>query len=152
MRARPTIALLPLVLLATLVSAPTASAATASGQKANFSTGFELFQRYCQSCHGSRGAGDGRVGRYLNVPPADLTQLSERNDGIFPEERLVKVIDGRNEVRTHGARQMPIWGEVFGEAAEGEDAQALVDERIAALIQVLRWFDGDSSAGAAPGD
>ena len=138
------ISLLPAVLLAACALLA-ASGLPAFAQEADIGIGLELYQRYCQSCHGERGAGDGRVGKYLKVPPADLTTISERNDGTFPEEHLAKVIDGRNEVRTHGAKEMPIWGEVFGEEAEG-DAEAVVDERITALIEVLRWFDDSAKA------
>ncbi len=145
MRAKPIVLLIPVVLL--VVSALPAAAA-----EGDFSAGFDLYQRYCQSCHGERGSGDGRVGKYLKVPPADLTQLSEGNDGTFPEERLAKVIDGRNEVRTHGAKEMPVWGQVFGEEAGDGDAEALVDSRIAALIEVLRWFDGPPSGDTPAGD
>lgn len=144
MRTKPIVPLLPVVLL---VVSPLPAAGAG---KPDISTGFELYQRYCQSCHGERGAGDGRVGRYLKVPPADLTRLSERNDGVFPEKRLMRVIDGRDEVRTHGAREMPVWGKVLGENPIDGDAEGQVRGRIAALIEVLRWFDGDAEEEAAP--
>ncbi len=67
--------------------------------------------------------------------------LSERNDGIFPAERVARVIDGREEVRLHGTRDMPIWGKVLREGSEA-DPEAAVVRRIAALTATVRWLDG----------
>jgi hypothetical protein len=46
-------------------------------------------------------------------PPADLTQLSKKNNGQFPFWRVYRTIDGREEVVAHGPRAMPIWGARF---------------------------------------
>ncbi|MBP2233240.1 hypothetical protein J2847_006577 [Azospirillum agricola] len=50
---------------------------------------------------------------FLNRKPAVLTTIRERNKGIFPQERLYKMIDGREPVTAHGTREIPIWGDVF---------------------------------------
>lgn len=71
------------------------------------------FQRYCASCHGEKADGTGPVAKMLKIPPTDLRQLSIENDGVFPAERVLATIDGREEVRGHGNRDMPVWGEVF---------------------------------------
>jgi hypothetical protein len=46
-------------------------------------------------------------------PPADLTQLSKKNNGQFPFWRVYRTIDGREEVVAHGPRAMPVWGARF---------------------------------------
>lgn len=105
------------------------------------------FRTYCASCHGVEALGNGNVARFLTVQPADLTRISERYGGEFPADRIREIIDGRVEVRTHGSKEMPIWGDVFQdplslEGATDEDmeqrAQRMVDELVLYLetIQV----------------
>jgi len=95
-----------------------------------------LYQRYCASCHGVDGRGDGPAAGALVPPPTDLTrcQLS------LPE--LMKVIDGRRTVRAHGTAAMPVWGEVFEATLEGDSRQhreALRQVQAAAeYVQALR--------------
>ena len=71
------------------------------------------FRVYCANCHGAKGKGDGTLAEILKQRPTDLTQLSKNNDGVFPREEIHQVIDGRSNVQSHGAREMPIWGEAF---------------------------------------
>lgn len=101
------------------------------------------FQTYCAACHGVAAKGDGTVAEFLTIPAPDLTQLSKKNAGIFPRERLTEVIDGRAEVKVHGARDMPVWGDWFDTeaASEGmgqEEREEIVSARIAAL---LAWLE-----------
>ena len=69
-----------------------------------------LFIKYCVHCHGARAKGDGPRADALKVRPADLTRLSQRHGGHFPFWKTYRVIDGREEVNTHGSRDMPVWG------------------------------------------
>lgn len=76
------------------------------------------FLNSCASCHGTDGTGAGFLTRlFRGVDPGDLTQLSARNDGTFPMERVFSVIDGRAEVAAHGDRKMPVWGDRYMNAA-----------------------------------
>jgi mono/diheme cytochrome c family protein len=79
--------------------------------------GADLFQHYCAACHGSAGDGSGPMASVLLVQPSDLTGLSARNDGVFPIERVVMRIDGRDPLVSHGS-PMPVWGPFF----DGQDA------------------------------
>jgi mono/diheme cytochrome c family protein len=72
-----------------------------------------IYQRYCASCHGTAGKGDGPMARDLSVVPTDLTRLAKANKGIFPFSHVVQVIDGRKTMRGHGTPDMPVWGEIF---------------------------------------
>ncbi len=96
-----------------------------------------LYRIHCASCHGGGGRGDGSMTRYLNLQPADLTRLSERNAGVFPTERLRRTIDGRDEVAGHGTREMPVWGATFRSLGDvGQPAEQL-DEEVSQRIELL---------------
>jgi len=69
------------------------------------------YQRYCSVCHGPQGKGKGPLAEYLRITPTNLTQISKKNEGTFPFWRMYRIIDGREEIRGHGTRLMPIWGD-----------------------------------------
>jgi len=71
------------------------------------------YRNSCQACHGERGTGDGPFAKYLNVKPADLTQLAKKNDGNYPFLKVFQIIDGRSIVAGHGDKAMPIWGQRY---------------------------------------
>jgi mono/diheme cytochrome c family protein len=95
------------------------------------------YEKYCASCHGSEGRGDGPVAKSMKVMPADITLLAMNNDGQFPTERVRAVIDGRADVAAHGPRAMPVWGEELYVSAEGV-GQRQAQDRIDALTEYLR--------------
>ncbi len=78
----------------------------------------------CSGCHGRTGGGNGIVSTKLKVPPADLTRLAANNEGIFPYQDVIKIIDGRQMIESHDVREMPIWGWHF--RAEAKDRNALL--------------------------
>ena len=80
-----------------------------------------IFMRYCAACHGKTLKGDGPVASGLNKKPIDLTQLSKKNNGIFPFDKVAAMIDGRQSTRMHGTPDMPVWGEIFA-MTKGSDA------------------------------
>jgi hypothetical protein len=61
----------------------------------------------------------------LSPAPSDLTLI--RAD--LPQ--LMRQIDGRQTIRAHGTAAMPVWGQVFEQAKEGEPHKGR-----AALLQV----------------
>lgn len=70
------------------------------------------YHRYCGACHGDQGKGSGGpLAEYLKITPADLTQLSKKNNGTFPFWQIYRTIDGRNAIKGHGTREMPVWGD-----------------------------------------
>jgi mono/diheme cytochrome c family protein len=101
--------------------------------------GADLYLRYCASCHGPGGRGDGPVAASLKRRPADLTGLALRAGGHFDEAALMSAIDGRRLVAEHGSREMPIWGAVFQAEHKGEPFQAYVGLlHTRALVDYLR--------------
>jgi mono/diheme cytochrome c family protein len=100
------------------------------------------YESNCIACHG-RDLKGGAYVDFLKVSPPDLTLLSKKNGGVFPLERVYAVIDGRQEVKAHGPRDMPIWGRDY-QIKAGEyyvdmnyDPEAFVRGRIFALIDYL---------------
>ncbi|TNF58221.1 MAG: cytochrome c [Rhodobacteraceae bacterium] len=79
--------------------------------------GEDHFVRFCATCHGADAKGQGPMAAVLLVQPADLTTLSAGNGGVFPTERVVMRIDGRDPLVSHGS-PMPVYGPFF----EGDDA------------------------------
>ncbi len=84
-------------------------------QNADPALGGQHFARYCATCHGSSAMGDGPRANELNPQPPDLTRLSLRHAGVFPVERVVMRIDGREPLVSHGS-PMPVYGGLFDEA------------------------------------
>jgi hypothetical protein len=82
-------------------------------------SGQVLFLRYCASCHGRSGRGDGPLAATLQPRPADLTAIAKRA-GKFDPAAVLAAIDGRRAVAAHGPREMPVWGIVFEEERKGE--------------------------------
>jgi len=72
-----------------------------------------MFKSYCAACHGPAGKGDGPAAAALKKAPADLTTISARNGGKFPEVKVRRFIEGIDEVAAHGSRDMPVWGTLF---------------------------------------
>lgn len=97
-------------------------------------SGEETFARFCASCHGSSGQGDGPVAAGLPITVPDLTTLRQRLGERFPEDTLRKIIDGRDVVIYHGTRYMPVWGYEFW-IEEGADEEA--EKRVAIIIRNL---------------
>ncbi len=127
--------LLPIILVT-----GTASAGSAQEQD----VGQVNFRMSCASCHGADGKGNGPVSGQLKAPPPDLTVLAEKNNGVFPVNRVYEIIDGRQEVMAHGTRDMPIWGfqysleqRVQGHPATAIDPDAIVRMRILSIIDYL---------------
>jgi hypothetical protein len=102
--------------------------------------GKAFYMRHCSSCHGQEGHGNGPVSRYLNVKVPDLTLLKRKNKGIYPLDKVIWAIDGRRDVRAHGDRQMPVWGEIFTteERKYPERTSALKAKLIAEYIGMLQ--------------
>lgn len=86
-----------------------------SREQVTHPSGEVLYHRYCASCHGVAGKGDGPLAASLRKSPTDLTTLARRAGGRFDEAAVMAVIDGKRLVAEHGPREMPVWGVVFDE-------------------------------------
>ena len=101
--------------------------------------GAPLFARYCASCHGLGGRGDGPTAATLRTRPADLTAIAKRRNGEFPTGEIAKFIDGRFALPAHGSREMPVWGERFGsDVPDAEIGESIARGNIASLVEYLK--------------
>ena len=70
--------------------------------------GKQEYTRSCALCHGDKGRGDGVYASKLLVKHTDLTLLRKENNGSFSTRNLFLVIEGREDVKLHGPRSMPV--------------------------------------------
>jgi mono/diheme cytochrome c family protein len=115
-----------------------------AGQRNNLpddpgNVGRRFFVQYCSACHGLDGQGNGPVAPVLRTPPADLTRIAQRRGGHFPAAEIAATINGRAEVRAHGSRDMPVWGERFSEQVGGGAlGEEVVHGNVLVLINYLQ--------------
>jgi hypothetical protein len=103
-------------------------------------SGKELYGRFCTACHGSDGRGDGPVAASLTVEVPDLSLIARRNRGVFPRDRIVRIIDGRHIFAAHGSRTMPVWGEDFRrQPRDGQDTEGAARTVIVRLADYV-WL------------
>ncbi|MBI3757054.1 MAG: c-type cytochrome [Deltaproteobacteria bacterium] len=103
--------------------------------------GKPLYEDNCMVCHGHKAKGDGPMVTFglLSVPVPALTQLSKRNNGHFPFWKVYRIIDGREEVKGHGAREMPLWGDEFRmDVGSSAMLQTEVRGKILSLVYYLQ--------------
>jgi hypothetical protein len=75
----------------------------------------------------------------LTVKPADLTQIAKKNNGEFPFWKVYGIIDGREQIKAHGERDMPIWGAEFRvDASSTPTAESMVRGRVLELVYFLQ--------------
>jgi mono/diheme cytochrome c family protein len=105
-----------------IYAAPQESAAIkiVPASKTSPASGVEMFNTYCAVCHGKSGKGDGPAAAALKKAPADLTQITRRNEGKFPELKVKQSITMDVPINAHGDREMPVWGPVFKSLESGD--------------------------------
>ncbi len=115
---------------------------------ADLAAGQRDYRNRCAMCHGITGKGGGWLAQFLTVKPPALSRLSKNAGGEFSTAHLYDMIDGRQEVATHGPREMPVWGNTYRSEAQhaydsyviGEPArpEGSVRARIYALIKYIQ--------------
>ena len=98
-------------------------------------SGSEMFKQYCAACHGKTGKGDGPAASALKQVPADLTTLTQRHDGKFPDGYVANVLRNGAKAPAHGDAEMPVWGPVFSSM---DQSDAVVNLRIANLTKYIK--------------
>lgn len=128
------------ILIAAAIGAAFAGSAWAESRS---DLGKQEYESNCIACHGLTGKGDGYFAQYLKLPVPDLTTIAKRNGGVFPADRMIEIIDGRQALKGHGPRNMPIWGTTYTEKAASYyggfafNSEQFVRARILALVDYL---------------
>jgi hypothetical protein len=80
------------------------------------------------------------MNKHVTVKPANLRRLTMTSGGIFRFWEIYRKIDGQSEIRGHGTRAMPIWGDRFRARAggDGKSAQAQAAGKILSLVFYLQ--------------
>jgi len=110
------------------------------------SDGHRYFLRYCASCHGLDGLGDGPVAKSLITPPISLRKLGDKYGVPLPAHRIAELIDGRDTPRAHGTHEMPVWGERLYELGQGERGEYGIGEVIGKIIAYLNTIQDRRTA------
>lgn len=115
-------------------------------QRKIFDRGKYEYEAHCAVCHGLSGAGDGSFARLFKagIVMPDLTELSKKNNGVFPFMHVYQIIDGTQNVMAHGTQLMPVWGPRYkvevGRSFYDDfrvDSEAFVRARILALTEYV---------------
>lgn len=129
----------PMLALSLLASSLLLMGGAASAADFNSYSGEQLFQRLCASCHGTQARGDGPVAGALNVKVPNLRELSQRNRGQFPADKIQSFIDGRKTVAPHGTRLMPVWGDELLRSEAGDpEAERDTASLLRKIVDYLR--------------
>lgn len=100
--------------------------------------GEDLYRQLCAGCHGEDGKGVGRTSNYCAVPPSNLTILTQRNHGIFPEKEVMQILRYGTEQppQTQNTTYMPVWKPLLA-TIRGESPE-LTEQRIRSLTAYLK--------------
>ena len=112
----------------TIKKVPISQTSPAAGQ--------EMFTTYCAACHGKDGKGTGPAATALKVAPTNLTLLTAKNHGKFPEDLIFQVLTYGPNIAAHGSEEMPAWGDLFKGLAPGR--RDLVQLRISNLTTYIK--------------
>jgi mono/diheme cytochrome c family protein len=102
--------------------------------------GAELFAGHCAACHGAEAGGDGPMTQILAVAPPNLKGLAAAEGGDFPTERVVRAIDGRTLILSHGG-PMPLFGMILGgdpAVIDAADGTPVITK--AAVVDIAAWL------------
>lgn len=107
--------------------------------------GQKLYLQHCAACHGIKGDGHGPLQHELATPPTDLRLLSQRYGKPLPETQIARFMDGRADVKAHGPRDMPVWGEEIWQYPEGTGNPDQVSDSVAQIIHYLNSIQIEGS-------
>jgi len=124
------------IALGLLLALPAVVTAAAEDEADEFDGGL-LYANHCANCHGIFGEGDGIVTPSLAVVLQDLRYLSARNNGEYPRQFVIDIVDGRAVRAAHGPEGMPVWG---AELARDEPLGPAFEERVNRKIDALVDF------------
>ncbi len=135
------------LLIVAVALACSCGAALAADNSKDIAEGHRYFLRYCASCHGIDGTGNGPVAKTLSTRPANLRLLADKYGMPLPAARLAKVIDGRDAIRAHGTHDMPVWGEQLYASGAGTKGEEGIGAVLAKIVAYLNSIQDRRTAG-----
>lgn len=97
------------IIVGFLAAALGAGSVPGSAAAGDAERGRAAFLDHCATCHGTDARGGGPLASVLVVQPPDLTVLAATEGGVFPLGRVLRRVDGEDEVLAHGG-PMPVFG------------------------------------------
>ena len=94
------------------------------------------YMRSCALCHGDKGKGNGIYASKLLVKPTNIALLQKDNSGVFPTRAIFQIIEGRDDLKLHGPKAMPVWGDRFN-----HESLLYVDKRFTKTFVRGRIFE-----------
>jgi hypothetical protein len=107
-------------------------------------SGHDLYQEFCASCHGTTAHGDGVAAELLSIAPTDLTRLaSTRAGGEFPSKRVIYMVamspcDDPHHRAPDGTETMPCWKSILREALRSDGASHHLAYRLARYLESVQ--------------
>ena len=130
-----------------LIAAILAAAACTPQESPSVSrdTGRAIFAENCASCHGPAARGDGPLAAGLNTPPADLTRIASRRNGVWPSLEVMSIVDGYTR-RTNPRDGMPvISGLTKGPLVDFDTGNGITKQVPARLVAVVTYLESVQS-------
>jgi len=119
-----------------------------AAEKYSSAGGQRTYKTYCANCHGVTAKGDGPIASSLVRAPSDLTAIATNNGGVFDFDAVAGKIDGREDVKAHGPRDMPVWGDALVWPEEDTPARReQVRRKIGDLVEYLRTLQMPPAKG-----
>ncbi len=78
--------------------------------------------------------GRGSRSERVDARPTDLTMIARKNNGRFPDEKILAILTGEANVTAHGSKDMPMWGAIFNNMSSNP---GMAQTRIHALLQFV---------------
>jgi mono/diheme cytochrome c family protein len=128
-----------LILAAAVLACPAVAEDVERGQ--------DFYAGHCATCHGIAATGDGPMAPVLSVRPANLTLLSASNGGVFPTDRVIRRIDGTQEVLAHGG-PMPLFGLLLegpSDVIMAPDGSEIIASE--AIVDIAAWLQSIQKGG-----
>ena len=101
-------------------------------------SGAQMYQSYCASCHGTQGKGNGPAVEFLKTPPPDLTRLSLINGGEYPKARVLAKLRRSPHSGSEASLTMPDWDRLFRSLHSGQSQVNLREYNLTTYIQSLQ--------------
>jgi mono/diheme cytochrome c family protein len=98
-------------------------------------SGADLYKQLCAGCHGADAKGVGPTSPYCPVPPTDLTLLTKKNYGAFPEQKVTQILRYGTEKPNQSTTYMPVWKPLLSTIHGG--SSELTEKRITSLTEYL---------------